>query len=57
MQARRAIRIAGLLLTASALAGCAGDGYYAQSIEGHFALMGARENVDTSRLDRNTPLP
>lgn len=55
MQARRAARIAALVLAGSPLAGCAGDGYYAQSIEGHFALMGAREDVDRLIRDDETP--
>lgn len=55
MQARRAVRITALVLAGSALAGCAGDGYYAQSIEGHFALMGARENVARLIGDDETP--
>jgi len=55
MQARRAIRIAALVLAGPALTACAGDGYYAQSIQGHFALMGARENVERLIADDATP--
>ncbi|MGV8838912.1 MAG: aminopeptidase [Bauldia sp.] len=51
----RFARIAPFLLAGSVLAGCAGDGYYAQSIEGHFALMGARESVGQLIRDEDTP--
>lgn len=51
----RFARTAALVLAGSVLAGCAGDGYYAQSIEGHFALMGARESVAGLIRDEETP--
>ncbi|MCW5718242.1 MAG: aminopeptidase [Bauldia sp.] len=52
----RVARIAALLLLAGAtLAGCASAGYYAQSIQGHLALMGAREDVGRLIRDEDTP--
>src|SRR5690606_7660996 len=51
----RRLRIAALLLATLAVAGCAGDGYYAQSIAGHFALMGARQDVGRLIRDDETP--
>lgn len=49
-------RFAVLALACCALlTGCAGDGYYLQSIQGHFALMGAREDIDRLIADEATP--
>ncbi len=46
---------AGLVLTLLALGGCSTAGYYAQTIRGHLAIMGAREDIGALIADPGTP--
>ncbi|NNJ65150.1 MAG: aminopeptidase [Xanthomonadales bacterium] len=41
-----AFRFLNLLILAAALAACAGPGWYAQAISGHYRLMGDRQDID-----------
>ena len=39
-----------------AIAGCAGDGYYRQSVSGHLDLMSQRQDIDILIADQATPV-
>ena len=53
--AGRRARLAALLLAAALLGGCTAAGYYAQSIQGHLALMNAARPIDEVLADPATP--
>lgn len=50
-------RVILLMGLASALTGCIGPGYYAQSLKGHVEIMTARQDVDHLIDDASTPEP
>ena len=52
---KRFFRLLAALLLASAITGCTGVSYYAQSIEGHVEIMAARKNVGRLIRDPSTP--
>lgn len=50
-------RVIFLMPLLSALSGCTGVGYYAQSLKGHVEIMAARQDVDKLIRDAATPEP